>query len=104
VLGSVDLILVMSVNPGFGGQSFLSEVLPKVGAIRRMIDASGRAIDLEIDGGIGEKNAREATQAGARVLVAGNAIFTNPTSRGGYKGAISGIRQEGLAGITGSGS
>jgi len=75
VLGDVDLILVMSVNPGFGGQSFLPQVLPKVRHLRQMIDESGRDIDLEIDGGIGPDNAREVTEAGANVLVAGSAIF-----------------------------
>lgn len=75
VLDDVDLILVMSVNPGFGGQSFLPLVLPKLRALRRMIDASGRHIELEIDGGIGPETAREVTEAGATVLVAGSAIF-----------------------------
>jgi ribulose-phosphate 3-epimerase len=75
VMGDVDLILVMSVNPGFGGQSFLPLVLPKVRALRQMIDATGRDIDLEIDGGIGPDNARLVTEAGATVLVAGSSIF-----------------------------
>jgi ribulose-phosphate 3-epimerase len=75
VMDDVDLILVMSVNPGFGGQSFLPQVLPKVRALRKMIDATGRDIDLEIDGGIGPDTARIAVEAGADVLVAGNAIF-----------------------------
>ena len=75
VMGDVDLILVMSVNPGFGGQSFLPLVLPKVRALREMIDATGRDIDLEIDGGIGPDNARLVTEAGATVLVAGSSIF-----------------------------
>jgi ribulose-phosphate 3-epimerase len=75
VLDDLDLILVMSVNPGFGGQSFLPLVLPKLRALRRMIDASGRHIELEIDGGIGPETAREVTEAGATVLVAGSAIF-----------------------------
>jgi ribulose-phosphate 3-epimerase len=75
VMGDVDLILVMSVNPGFGGQSFLPLVLPKLRALRQMIDATGRDIDLEIDGGIGPDNARLVTDAGATVLVAGSSIF-----------------------------
>jgi ribulose-phosphate 3-epimerase len=72
-----DQVLVMSVNPGFGGQSFIREMLPKVAEIRRMIDEApgGRPIDLEIDGGINEETARDAIAAGARVLVAGNAVF-----------------------------
>jgi len=96
VMHLVDLILVMSVNPGFGGQSFLPEVLPKVSAIKKMIATEGRPIDLEIDGGIGEKNAREVARAGAHVLVAGNAIFTHPQ---GYAEAIRRIRAEGEAGV-----
>lgn len=75
VIGVVDLVLVMSVNPGFGGQSFLRDTLPKVNAIRKMIDASKRSIDLEIDGGINESTAKEAIQAGANALVAGNYVF-----------------------------
>ena len=75
VMDDVDLILVMSVNPGFGGQSFLPLVLPKLRALRQMIDATGRDIDLEIDGGIGPDNARLVADAGATVLVAGSSIF-----------------------------
>jgi ribulose-phosphate 3-epimerase len=88
VMGLVDLVLVMSVNPGFGGQSFIREVLPKVSAIRKMIDATGRAIDLEIDGGITKDTAPEAILAGARVLVAGNAVFNTKD----YAQAISALR------------
>ena len=77
VMGVVDLVLVMSVNPGFGGQSFIREVLPKVANIRTMIAASGRDIDLEIDGGITPETAPEAIAAGANVLVAGSAVFGN---------------------------
>jgi ribulose-phosphate 3-epimerase len=75
VLGDVDLILVMSVNPGFGAQSFLPLVLPKLRALRHMIDQSGLPIELEVDGGIGPDTARDVVTAGATVLVAGNAIF-----------------------------
>jgi ribulose-phosphate 3-epimerase len=75
VLQDIDLVLVMSVNPGFGGQSFLPLVLPKLKALRRMIDESGYPIELEIDGGIGPDNAGLVTKAGASVLVAGSAIF-----------------------------
>ncbi len=75
VIGVVDLVLVMSVNPGFGGQSFLRDTLPKVCAIRKMIDASKRSFDLEIDGGINESTAKEAIAAGANALVAGNYVF-----------------------------
>lgn len=78
VLEDLDLILVMSVNPGFGGQAFLPQVLPKVAALRRMIDASGHAIDLEIDGGVNAETAVAVVEAGARVLVAGSAVFGQP--------------------------
>ena len=96
VMGLVDLILVMSVNPGFGGQSFLAEVLPKVSRIRAMIDAEKRPIDLEIDGGISEATIAAATKAGARAFVAGNAIFTHPK---GYAEAITRLRALGDAAV-----
>jgi ribulose-phosphate 3-epimerase len=91
VIGSVDLVLVMSVNPGFGGQTFLPEVLAKVRAIRTMIERSGRPIALEIDGGISPDTAALATGAGARVLVAGSAVF----GRGDYAKAIASLREAG---------
>lgn len=75
VLGSCDLVLVMSVNPGFGGQEFIPEALPKLAAIRRMIDDSGYAIDLEVDGGVKPGTAHRVVEAGADVLVAGSAVF-----------------------------
>jgi ribulose-phosphate 3-epimerase len=75
VLGNVDLVLVMSVNPGFGGQKFLPAVLPKLRALREMIDRAGLAVDLEVDGGVAPETARAVVEAGARVLVAGNAVF-----------------------------
>jgi ribulose-phosphate 3-epimerase len=76
LLGDVDLVLVMSVNPGFGGQAFIESQLDKVAEMRRRIDASGRTIDLEIDGGINFETAPRAIAAGADVLVAGTATFT----------------------------
>jgi ribulose-phosphate 3-epimerase len=76
VLGEVDLVLVMSVNPGFGGQSFIASQLDKIRALRRRIDALGRAVDLEVDGGITPETARAAIAAGADVLVAGTATFS----------------------------
>jgi ribulose-phosphate 3-epimerase len=78
VLGDVDLILVMSVNPGFGGQAFLPQVLPKLRALRAMIDQARLPIELEVDGGVNPATARQAVEAGARVLVAGSAIFDAP--------------------------
>jgi len=88
VLDSVDLVLVMSVNPGFGGQSFLPSVLPKILALRQMIDGRRLAIDLEVDGGVAPDTARAVTEAGANVLVAGSAVFGQPDRRA----AIAAIR------------
>ena len=76
VLDAVDLVLVMSVNPGFGGQSFIASQLDKLAALRRMIDHSGRDIALEIDGGIDPETGRRAVEAGADILVAGTAAFS----------------------------
>lgn len=78
VLGNTDLVLVMSVNPGFGGQTFIPSVLPKIRSLRAMIDAEGLDVRLEVDGGVSPATAREITLAGADVLVAGSAIFSNP--------------------------
>jgi len=75
VLDDIDLVLVMSVNPGFGGQSFITSQLRKIEAIRKAIDKTGRTIDLEVDGGIDAVTAAEAIAAGADVLVAGTATF-----------------------------
>ena len=75
VMDEVDLILVMSVNPGFGGQSFIHSQLEKLTKIRAMIEKSGREIDLEVDGGINPITAKQAIEAGANVLVAGSAVF-----------------------------
>ena len=75
VIGDVDLILVMTVNPGFGGQAFIESQLDKISAVRKRIDASGRDIDLEVDGGINMETAPRAIAAGADVLVAGTATF-----------------------------
>ena len=75
VLDDVDLVLVMSVNPGYGGQSFIPGALDKIAALRRAIDAGGRTIDLEVDGGVNFETAPQASAAGADVLVAGSATF-----------------------------
>ncbi len=77
-LGDIDLLLLMTVFPGFGGQSFIGEVMDKVAEARREIDAQGVAVDLEVDGGIDERTAPLAVAAGANVLVAGSAIFARP--------------------------
>jgi ribulose-phosphate 3-epimerase len=75
VIDKVDVVLVMSVNPGFGGQSFIPSALRKIEKLRRIIDASGRDIRLEVDGGIKADNIRAAADAGADTFVAGSAIF-----------------------------
>jgi ribulose-phosphate 3-epimerase len=71
----VDQVIVMTVNPGFGGQLFIDSQLKKIAAVRKMIDASGRAIDLEVDGGVDVETARRSIEAGADVLVAGTSVF-----------------------------
>ena len=75
ILHEVDLVLVMSVNPGFGGQKFIPDATRKIAQLREMIDATGKAIDLEVDGGINFDTAPKAIEAGADVLVAGTATF-----------------------------
>ena len=90
LLGDVDLMLVMSVNPGFGGQAFIESQLDKVAELRRRIDESGRAVDLEIDGGINFETAPRAIAAGADVLVAGTATFTGGPDA--YQGNIRRLR------------
>jgi ribulose-phosphate 3-epimerase len=75
VLAEVDLVLVMTVNPGWGGQLFLPSVLPKIRRLRRLLDEQGLAAELEVDGGISAETAPLVVEAGARVLVAGSAVF-----------------------------
>ena len=81
VLDDIDLVLVMSVNPGFGGQAFIASALDKIAALRKRIDATGRDIDLEVDGGINTETAARAVAAGADVLVAGTATFKGGRAR-----------------------
>ncbi|MCC6902306.1 MAG: ribulose-phosphate 3-epimerase [Polyangiaceae bacterium] len=78
LLDDVDLILIMSVNPGFGGQHFLPAVLPKVAKVREMIERRGLAVDLEVDGGVAAETTEAVVRAGANVLVAGSAVFGKP--------------------------
>ena len=78
VMDKIDLILIMSVNPGFGGQTFIPAVLPKIREARNLIDNSGRNIRLEVDGGIKEENIAEIARCGADTFVAGTAIFGKP--------------------------
>ena len=96
LIDTVDQVLVMTVNPGFGGQHFIDSQLGKVEAVRRMIDKSGRAIDLEVDGGVDAGNAARCIAAGADALVAGTAVF-----RGGaeaYAANIAALRGTGRGG------
>ena len=93
LIDQLDLILVMSVNPGFGGQSFIDTQLRKIEALRKRIDATGREIDLEVDGGIKPGTARQAIDAGADVLVAGSATFKGGPSA--YAANIAAIRGDG---------
>ena len=90
VLDKVDQILIMSVNPGFGGQTFIPGTLDKLRQARKMIEASGRDIRLEVDGGVGPANIREIAEAGADMFVAGSAIFSQPD----YKAVIDQMRAE----------
>ncbi len=90
VLDLVDLVLVMSVNPGFGGQSFIASQLRKIEAIAGRIAKSGRAIDLQVDGGINPATAKQAISAGANILVAGTAVFSGGAGR--YAANIAALR------------
>jgi len=86
----VDLILIMSVNPGFGGQPFIPETLPRIASMRRILDDRGLIAELEVDGGINADNAPDIVEAGATVLVAGNSIFK---SREGISRALQKLRE-----------
>lgn len=90
VMDKVDLILIMSVNPGFGGQSFIGEALKKVSLVRKLINSSGREIMLEVDGGIKVENIAAVAKAGADTFVAGSAIFGKPD----YKAIIDAMRTQ----------
>ena len=93
LLDLVDLVLVMSVNPGFGGQSFIASQLEKISQLRQLIDASGRDIELEVDGGVNRETAAQVIAAGANVLVAGTATFKGgPTL---YAENITALREAG---------
>jgi len=92
LIGDLDLVLVMTVNPGFGGQSFIESQLDKIAQLRAMIKASGRAIDLEVDGGITAETAPKAVEAGADVLVAGTAAFTG--GEAAYRDNIARLRTD----------
>ncbi len=102
VIDQLDLVLLMTVNPGFGGQSFIPGMLPKIAKARALVDAAmqrtGRPIWLEVDGGVKRDNARAIAEAGADTMVAGSAVFTGARDVAAYQGAIEGIRSEALHG------
>jgi ribulose-phosphate 3-epimerase len=90
VIDKVDLVLIMSVNPGFGGQTFIESQLAKIAALRKAIDALGKPIDLEVDGGVNPETARQCLKAGADALVAGTAVFSG--GPGKYAANIAALR------------
>ena len=90
LMDKIDVILLMSVNPGFGGQKFLPSTMKKLEQVRQLIDDSGLPIRLEVDGGIGVDNIREIADAGADMFVAGSAIFNSPD----YSATINAMREE----------
>lgn len=97
VIHMLDIVLVMTVNPGFGGQTFLPETLPKIRRLRDMADQSGRLIDIEVDGGINPQTALKVVEAGANVLIAGSDIFNERHSvQAGVdalRGAVAGLSE-----------
>jgi ribulose-phosphate 3-epimerase len=98
VMDKIDIILLMSVNPGFGGQSFIPSTLTKLKEARAMIDASGCNIRLEVDGGVGVANIKEVAEAGADMFVAGSAILKNPRNKDAYAETIKQMRAN-LSGV-----
>ena len=90
VLDRIDLLLVMTVNPGFGGQKFIRTMLPKVARARAMIDAAGSGTVLEVDGGVGTETARAVVEAGARLLVSGSGLYQYP---GGVTRGVEALRR-----------
>lgn len=94
VMDRLDLVLLMSVNPGFGGQAFIESSLPKIELLRKRLDASGRDIWLEVDGGVNVRNIRRVVAAGADTVVAGSAVF----SGGDYRRSIAALRHEAAGG------
>jgi ribulose-phosphate 3-epimerase len=92
VLGDVDQVLLMSVNPGFGGQRFITSTLEKTRSLRAMLDARGLTVDIELDGGINAQTIGACAAAGASVFVAGSAVFGAPDPGGGYRGVMASLR------------
>ena len=104
VMDRLDMVLLMSVNPGYGGQSFIDSSLPKLREVRRRIDAhlacGGRPIWLEIDGGVKVENIGAIAAAGADTFVAGSAVFGSPDADGGYRGVIARLRDAAVTGAS----
>ncbi len=98
VLDLVELVLVMTVNPGFGGQDYIATMEPKIAALRELIDAAGVDIDIEVDGGIGPDTVAGAVRAGANVLVAGSALYRDPE---GLEHAVTDLRRRAVAACDG---
>ena len=98
VLDLVDLVLVMTVNPGFGGQEYLASMEAKIARVRAMVEASGRAIEIEVDGGISADTIGGAARAGANVFVTGTALYRHPE---GLAAAVSELRGKAEAAFTG---
>ena len=90
----VDLVLCMTVFPGFGGQSFISDVLPKIAQVRSAADAAGLTLDVEVDGGIDERTVVEVVRAGANVFVAGSAVFNRDDPLGAVEGILAAATEE----------
>lgn len=88
IIGDIDMVLLMSVNPGFGGQKFIPEVLPKIRKVKELAEQKGAEIEIEIDGGVNPETAKDCIEAGATVLVAGSAVYNQPD----YAQAISMLR------------
>jgi ribulose-phosphate 3-epimerase len=88
IIGDIDMVLLMSVNPGFGGQKFIPEVLPKIKKVKALAEQKGVDIEIEIDGGVNPETAKDCIEAGATVLVAGSAVYNQPD----YAKAISLIK------------
>lgn len=89
IIDDIDVILVMTVNPGFGGQTFIPSMISKIERARQLVDSSGKDIDIEVDGGVNTETAASIVSAGATILVAGTALFKSPT---GMKAAVDALR------------
>lgn len=94
VMDKIDIVLLMSVNPGFGGQSFIPSTIGKLKEVRNLIDESGYDIRLEVDGGVSAANIKEIAEAGADMFVAGSAILKNPRTKDAYAETIKSMRAE----------